>query len=91
MPHSPDATAYLKTVIAESGQMIAQDMQAVHRGSSKHTENGSPCLLNSSFDIARIFSGQAPTQSVQPLHRSRSISGRPLDTGILLNHDVLPD
>jgi 5-methyltetrahydrofolate--homocysteine methyltransferase len=91
MLYSPAAAANLNTVMAESGQMMAQDMHAVHRDSSKHTEKGSPCRLNSSFDIEMIFSGQAFTQRVQPLHRSRSISGRPLDTGILLNHDDISD
>jgi hypothetical protein len=41
--------------------------------------------------MLRIFSGQAPMQRVQPLHRSRLISGRPLDTEILLYHDEAPE
>jgi len=73
--------------MAMSGQMMAQDRQAVHLDSSKHSANGTPCRLKLSRDMARIFSGHAPTQSVQPLQRSRSNSGRPLDTEILLYHD----
>jgi hypothetical protein len=42
MCYSPEAAANLSTVIAESGQMIAHDMHAVHRDSSKHTAKGSP-------------------------------------------------
>jgi 5-methyltetrahydrofolate--homocysteine methyltransferase len=91
MSYSPEAAANLSTVIAESGQMIPQDMQAVHLVSSKHTAKGSPWRLNSSFDMARIFSGHALTQRVQPLHLSRFISGRPLDTGILLNQNDASD
>jgi hypothetical protein len=91
MRYSPAASANLSTVIAESGQMMAQDMHAVHRGSSKQTAKGTPCRLNSLFDMEMIFSGQAPTQRVQPLHLSRFISGRPLDTGILLNQNDISD
>jgi hypothetical protein len=91
MHYSPEAAANLSTVIAESGQMMAQDMHAVHRDSSKQMANGTPCLLNSVFDMEMIFSGHAPTQRVQPLHLSRLISGRPLDTGILLNQNDVPD
>jgi hypothetical protein len=74
--------------IAVSGHMIAQDMHAVQRASSKQRAKGTPWLLNSSRDMERIFSGQAPMQSVQPLQRSRSNSGLPLDTELLLYHDV---
>jgi hypothetical protein len=70
--------------MAMSGHMMAHDMHAVHLGSSKHSANGTPRRLNVLRDMARIFSGHAPTQSVHPLHRSRSISGRPLDTEGLL-------
>jgi hypothetical protein len=91
MPYSPAAGAYRKMRIAESGQIIAQDMHAVQRSSSKQSANGTPWRLNWSRDMASIFSGHAPTQSVQPLHRSRSISGRPLDTEILLYHDMRSD
>jgi len=77
--------------IAMSGQTMAQDMHAVHRGSSKHSAYGTPWRLKLSRDMPRIFSGHAPTHSVQPLHRSRSISGRPLDTEILLYHDEDPE
>jgi hypothetical protein len=87
IPYSPAAGAYRNMRIAISGQMIAQDMHAVQRSSSKQSANGTPCRLNWSRDMASIFSGHAPMQSVQPLHRSRSISGRPLDTEILLYHD----
>jgi hypothetical protein len=87
IPYSPAAGANRKMRIAISGQMMAQDMQAVHRSSSKQTANGTPRRLNWSRDMESIFSGHALMQSVHPLHRSRSISGRPLDTEILLYHD----
>jgi hypothetical protein len=74
--------------MAMSGQMMAQDRHAVQRDSSKQVAYGSPCLLKESRDMVRIFSGQAPMHSVQPLHRSRSNSGLPLDTEVLLYHDV---
>jgi hypothetical protein len=74
--------------MAVSGQMIAHDMHAVHRSGSKQTENGSPCLLNSSRDSFKILSGHAPTHSAQPLHFSVSISGCPLDMGEPLPHDI---
>jgi hypothetical protein len=74
--------------MAISGQMIAQDMQAVQRDSSKQSANGTPCRLNLSLDITSIFSGHAEMHSVQPLQRSRSNSGLPLDTEMLLYHDM---
>jgi hypothetical protein len=77
--------------MAMSGQIIAQDMHAVHRASSKHCAKGRPWRLNWSLDMDSIFSGHTPTQSVHPLHLSRSNSGRPLDTEMLLYHDILSD
>jgi hypothetical protein len=74
--------------MAMSGQMIAQDMQAVQRDSSKQSANGTPWRLNWSLDMTSIFSGHAETHNVQPLQRSRSNSGLPLDTEMLLYHDM---
>jgi hypothetical protein len=91
MRYSP-ATATSRMIrIAVSGHMMAQDMHAVHLDSSKHSAYGTPWRLKLSRDMLRIFSGHAPMQSVQPLHRSRLISGRPLDTELLLYHDEAPE
>jgi hypothetical protein len=89
--YSPAAAANLKIRMAVSGHMMAQDMHAVHLDSSKHPAYGTPWRLKLSRDIESIFSGQAPMQSVQPLHRSRLISGLPLDTEMLLYHDRNPE
>lgn len=76
--------------MAISGQMIAQDKHAVQRASSKQSAKGTPWRLNSSLDITSIFSGHAETHSVQPLQRSRSNSGLPLDTEMLLYREIYP-
>jgi hypothetical protein len=87
MRYPPATVTNLMIRMAISGQMMAQDRHAVHLDSSKHSGYGTPWRLKLSRDMASIFSGHDPMQSVQPLHRSRSISGRPLDTEILLYHD----
>jgi 5-methyltetrahydrofolate--homocysteine methyltransferase len=92
MAYSPSPGAAAGTsftiLMAVSGQMIAQDMQAVHRSGSKQTEKGSPWRLNVSRESFSILSGHAPTHRAHPLHFSVSISGCPLDMGQPLSHDI---